>query len=164
MNNFSQSLRANNLFAGIISQAIAQIKRRDNAGDSTPIEIQTQVETFVQQAIANEPGSQVFYAAQKLIPTLTVNVGGATSILDAMIIAMARMITNDTLAFCGIEVAPLPEFGTDNSVYAPRTERQKPTTAGAHDGDISDAMRDELSGANVVAGAGDNDCGDACKI
>jgi len=112
----------------------------------------------------------LFYAAGKLCPTLSIKGhDSALSILDVIILSIATIMTNDTLSFLNEPNLSFEETSTSESISVVREKRSKAVFKPVKEMEsISDELRDELSGANIVPGSitpEDNECkGGSCKL
>lgn len=161
-----------NFFAGIYSQSIAMVTKMKNNQEATP-EIEMALDDFSVESLRKETTQSLFYAAGHLLSDrnlseLNKGDGRAQSLQDALIIAFSKIITNDVLEFtCVVVDANDDSNVTEGSTIEHRfplldkrlKKQEKKETI-----EISDELRDEMSGANIVPGVGDNDCGDSCKI
>lgn len=159
-----KEIRALSLFPGIVSVLITDAQSAKNA-DTPIITAQDDIFEKATNEIAKVDTKSVFYAAQKLIPTAELKpINGAKSLLDQIIYALATQLTNDVISFVGFVSASLPEVNCDDSVFSYRDKADRYTPVTKKIEPISDELRDELSGANVKPGEGDDDCGDTCKV
>ena len=114
----------------------------------------------------------IFTAIDKIAPLTGVTVEDANkgkSVLDVMIEKLAAILVNDALTFTGLAQqglaiengdAVFPRFD-----YREEQARKVNTAIAINQSELSDEMRDELSGKGVTPSAGDNDCqGGSCSI
>ena len=158
------TIRALSLFPGIVSVLITEAKSLKNQ-DTPIIEAQDAIFESAVSKISNIDTKSVFYAMQKLAATTDITpINGAKSLLDQMIYTLATQVTNDVIRFVGYVSADLPEPSCENSIFSYKEKASRTYAKPINETPISDELRDQLSGANIVPGEGDNDCGDACKI
>ena len=157
------TLRFNNQFSGVYSKLIAVGQGMKNNGVFASA-ITPNLEIEAQTLLRKEPTENLFAAAAKPeLAVMSVKFSDALSLQDVIINTAAAILANDTAAFLKIsDEWNVKENRRDSySAYTPT----KAFRAKYGDGDdISDEMRDELSGANVDASMADNDCGDSCKV
>lgn len=156
-------LRFNNQFPGIYSKLIAAGQSMKNGGVFQSA-ITPNLEIEAQNLLRKEPSESLFAAAAKPeFAVMSAKFSDALSLQDVIINTASAILANDTAAFLNIsDEWNVKENGRDSySTYTPT----KAFRAKCGDGDnISDELRDELSGANVDASMADNDCGDSCKV
>lgn len=157
--------RVQSLFPTTVSKAITIGQTSKNEGAPFPDIAQRILEATLEN-LSNEDSKSVGYAGFKVIPTLSIApTGNAITTLDLFIHAFSRIITNDVLEFIGATKEDLIEelavIDDGEFEVIEKTRRKKPVV---EIDDISDELRDELSGKNIVPGEDDDDCGDNCKI
>lgn len=168
--NFNTTFRLNASFSGITNSLIQMAMKAKN-GDGFNGLSETLLAEAKEELSLLETG-EIFTAMSKTAPLTAVtqlNVDAGNSILDVMIDTMATMLVNDVLAFVGADGDMLIVDPADasNPTYQTRDKRKRKinTAVAVDQNSLSDELRDELSGAGVTAGAGDNDCsGGACAI
>lgn len=166
MNNFNTQFRTYSLFPNVISQSITIGKSSLNSNDEKN-QVADKIHAFAILSLSKESTPQIFKAACALCPTVNASDENGSSILDIMINELSKIITNDTLSFIGLEEMHLSESKNNSSTYEFRAKKEKVKLEQADVKDeITDEMRDELSGANIdlTDTSGINDCGDTCKI
>jgi hypothetical protein len=163
--NLNMTFRASNLFPKSITTANTVAMQLKNK-DASPDEIKGAIYESVLLSISEETVSDLFYAASKLLPTANMaSLTGGENLIDSIVVSMAKIVTNDVIRFCGINTAVVKEVTKVAGFTEVRDKKKRPDATLARPDDISDELRDELSGANVKAGKpGDDDCGDACKL
>ena len=143
-----------------------------NNQDATP-EIEMALDDFTVESLRKETTQSIFYAAGHLLSDrnlseLNKGDGRAQSLQDALIIAFSKIITNDVLEFTRVVVDANDDSNvTEGSTIEHRfplldKRYKKPEVEEVVE--ISDELRDEMSGANVKPGKGDDDCGDSCRL
>jgi hypothetical protein len=164
-------IRTMNFFAGINSRAIALATKLKNESDTDVItaSVGLEVREFIEDALRKEKTDALFYAAGKLLNASSIKMvsntdGRANTLQDAILLEFACLMTNDVMTFVyQSDDDAMVESPIEEHAFTLVDKRAAKSVAADVDA-ISDELRDELSGANVEAGAGDNDCGDACKI
>lgn len=168
----SNTLRGMNFFAGIYSQCIAIATQMKNNKSATP-EIEMALDDFTVELLRKETTQSLFYAAGHLLSDrnlseLNKGDGRAQSLQDSLIIALSKIIINDVLGFTHVVVDANDDSAvTEGSTIEHRftlIDKRYNKPAKKEFIEISDELRDEMSGANVEPGVGDNDCGDSCRI
>lgn len=162
--NLNTTFRASNLFGQAIISANAVAMSMKNQG-AAPDSIKDAIFSDVLDSVSNNTVGHLFYAAGILIPTANLaSLSDSANLLDGIVDALSKIVANDVIRFCAINTAVIKEATKAEGITEVRTDTKRKDATVTKMEPISDALRDELSGANVEAGADDNDCGDACKI
>lgn len=161
-------LRAMNYFAGIYSGCISIATKMFNNEDGLP-DIEIMMEDFAVEELKKESTQSLFYAAshvlsERNISELNKGDGRATTLQDALIVAFSKVIVNDTLIFTGLSQEYCLTEGDAVEHTFPLTVKVEHRNVPKEVVEISDELRDEMSGAHVTPSAGDSDCGTACTI
>lgn len=159
--------RAQSVFPVAVTKAITNGQTSKNSGDSFAVTAK-KVKAGVLESLSNEDTKTIGYAGFKLIPNISiVPIGDSKTVIDLFINSFAILITNDVLMFIGASESDLlDETDLVDGEYDVilKSRRSKPLPSDI--GEISDELRDELSGKDVVASGdgSDNSCGDSCSI
>jgi len=149
MSRFNTKFRAANLFADIISQGISISMNSDSNGED--------VMPFVLQELGKQDSMKIFNAAAKLIPNASVEMFNkqADTLLDAIIIGLAGLITNDIFQFTSTE-----NFANEYKLI----EGMFPVVKNTGKKVESSAVKVNLTMEQILAIMDDDPCGGACKL
>lgn len=149
MSNFNIKFRAANLFADIVSQGISISINSDSNGDD--------VMPFVLRELAKQDSMKIFCAAAKLMPNASVEMFNKQSetLLDAIIIGLAGIITNDIFQFTSTE-----NFAKEYKL----TEGKFPVVKSSGKKTESNAVKLNLTMEQIISIMDDDPCGGACKL
>lgn len=164
--NFNAKLSANTTFPGLTSMLIASAMGLKNKG-ITDKSITDSLLMEAQDALQLQETGYLFNASAKLIPIMAIDNEQGKSLLDVIIVSLSTIIVNDVIKFTGAgSLLKEPENCANSKFKIKDKKTRRINTAIAIDqSTMTDAQRDELSGAGVVAGEGDNDCsGGSCLI
>lgn len=149
MSKFNTKFRAGNLFAGIISQGISVAMNSKSNGDD--------VMPFVLQELGKQDTIKVFDAAAKLMPNAAVEMFNkqADTLLDAIVVGLAGIITNDIFQFTATE-----NFANEYRLV----EGKFPVVKTSGKQTDAKAVKLNLTMEQIQAMMDDDPCGGACKI
>jgi hypothetical protein len=112
---------------------------------------------FVLQELAKQDTMKIFNAAAKLMPNASVEMFNKQSdtLLDAIIIGLAGLITNDIFQFTATENAKKEYELIEGKFPVVKTSGRKTE---------SSAVKVNLTMEQIIAMMDDDPCGGACKI
>ncbi len=149
MSKFNTKFRAANLFADIISQGISISMISDSNGED--------IMPFVLKELAKQDTMKIFNAAAKLMPNASVEMFNkqADTLLDAIIIGLAGLITNDIFQFTATENVKKEYELIEGKFPVVKTSGRKTE---------SSAVKLNLTMEQIQAMLDDDPCGGACKL